>query len=76
VERTVSRPSSALGLIDRWSLGSRCRAPAFGRGSKQAARSPAFNPYDFTGKRLSVLATDGRRRILISKGAVEAMLSV
>ena len=33
-------------------------------------------PYDFTRKRLSVLATDGRRRILISKGAVEAMLGV
>jgi Mg2+-importing ATPase len=33
-------------------------------------------PYDFTRKRLSVLATDGNRHWLVSKGAVEAMLSV
>ena len=33
-------------------------------------------PYDFTRKRLSVLATDGRHHVLVSKGAVEAMLSV
>jgi Mg2+-importing ATPase len=33
-------------------------------------------PYDFTRKRISVLVTDGRRHVLVSKGAVEAMLSV
>ena len=33
-------------------------------------------PYDFTRKRLSVLATDGSRHVLISKGAVEAVLGV
>jgi P-type Mg2+ transporter len=33
-------------------------------------------PYDFVRKRLSVLATDGQRRILVSKGAVEAILGI
>jgi Mg2+-importing ATPase len=33
-------------------------------------------PYDFTRKRLSVLAADGQRHVLISKGAVEAVISV
>jgi len=33
-------------------------------------------PYDFTRKRMSVLATDGRRRVLVSKGSVEAILAV
>jgi P-type Mg2+ transporter len=33
-------------------------------------------PYDFTRKRVSVLATDGRRSVLITKGAVEAVLAV
>ena len=33
-------------------------------------------PYDFTRKRLSVFATDGRRRLLVSKGAFETMLGI
>jgi Mg2+-importing ATPase len=33
-------------------------------------------PYDFTRKRVSVLATDGQRQWIICKGAVEVMLGV
>ncbi len=33
-------------------------------------------PYDFTRKRVSVLATDGQRSVLITKGSVEGVLAI